>query len=167
MAQQMNDDEKDVSELSTAEREEFGDAFKLFDKDGDGVITVDEIYTVLQDLGFKKYSKGDVTKMVKSVDADENGTIDLDEFIALLRSKDTGKYAKMTYEQVRFKPFQYTDLQIENVSNFQLLESIYHENIWIEIVQNQSKWFIFKPFQSSFKPLTLQIETIPIYGASD
>merc|ERR1739842_24868 len=60
---------------------------------------VDEIFTVLQDLGFSKYSKGDATAMVAAVDADGNGTIDLDEFIALLRSKKTGKYAKMTFEQ--------------------------------------------------------------------
>merc|ERR1739842_217285 len=60
---------------------------------------VDEIFTVLQDLGFSKYSKGDATAMVAAVDADGNGTIDLDEFIALLRSKKTGKYAKMTFDE--------------------------------------------------------------------
>merc|ERR1712087_102570 len=61
-------------------------------------ITTNEIHQVFQDLGFKKYSKADVQKMVKAVDVDGNGTIDLDEFIGLLRAKKTGKYAKMTLE---------------------------------------------------------------------
>jgi len=99
MAQAKDDDSKEVDvQITDAEREEFNDAFKLFDKDGDGVITVEEIHTVFTDLGFKEYSKKDVRTMVKQVDADENGTIDLDEFIALLRSKKSGKYAKMSPE---------------------------------------------------------------------
>mmetsp|Transcript_19848 Transcript_19848/g.31615 ORF Transcript_19848/g.31615 Transcript_19848/m.31615 type:complete len:174 (+) Transcript_19848:110-631(+) len=82
--------EKEVV-ITDAEREEFRDAFKLFDKDGDGMVTVDEIYTVFQSLGFKKYNKDEVKKMVHAVDLDGNGTIDLDEFIALLRTKQSGK----------------------------------------------------------------------------
>merc|ERR1712130_222672 len=91
------------------EREEFRDAFKLFDKDGDGVITVDEIYEVFQDLGFKKYDKKDVQKMVKAVDVDGNGTIDLDEFIGLLRAKKTGKYKNMTMEDELKQAFKVFD----------------------------------------------------------
>merc|ERR1712083_846295 len=70
----------------------------LFDKDGDGNITVKEIFEVFQALGFKEYSEKDVEKMMREVDDDGNGTIDLDEFIALLRTKSNGKYAKMTPE---------------------------------------------------------------------
>jgi len=99
MAQQGDDSKEPEVQITDAEREEFQDAFKLFDKDGDGVITVKEIHTVLQDLGFSTYTEKDVTKMVAAVDADDNGTIDLDEFIALLRSKKTGKYAKMSPEE--------------------------------------------------------------------
>ena len=91
-------DESKLPEINEAEREEFRDAFKLFDKDGDGVITVDEVYTVFKSLGFKKYTKQDVQKMVEAIDVDGNGTIDLDEFIILLRQKKSGKYEKMTYE---------------------------------------------------------------------
>jgi len=106
----MADDNKESEVvISDAEREEFNDAFKLFDKDGDGTITVDEIYSVFTDLGFKKYTKDDVQKMVKAVDADGNGTIDLDEFIALLRSKRNGKYAKMTPEDELKEAFKIFD----------------------------------------------------------
>eukprot|EP01084_Bolivina_argentea_P120882 214292_1 len=101
-------DEKETTNISAAEKEEFRDAFKLFDKDGDGVITVDEIYTVFQSLKFKQFSKKDVKKMVAAVDIDGNGEIDLDEFIVLLRRKRTGKKATMTSEQeleMAFKVF--------------------------------------------------------------
>merc|ERR1712176_939861 len=72
-------------------------------------ITFEEIYEVFQDLGFKKYSKSDVKKMVKAVDVDGNGTIDLDEFIGLLRAKKTGKYAKMTMEDELKQAFKVFD----------------------------------------------------------
>lgn len=72
------------------------------------MITVDEIYTVFKDLGFKKYSKSDVQKMVEPVDLDGNNEIDLDEFIVLLRQQKAGNYKEMSYadelEQV-FKVF--------------------------------------------------------------
>eukprot|EP01084_Bolivina_argentea_P153184 267117_1 len=106
----MADDEKQqVPTISDAEKEEFRDAFKLFDKDGDGVITVDEIYSVFCSLGFKKFSKNDVKKMVNAIDLDGNGTIDLDEFIVLLRAKRTGKYRKMTFEDELKQAFQVFD----------------------------------------------------------
>mmetsp|Transcript_12665 Transcript_12665/g.11277 ORF Transcript_12665/g.11277 Transcript_12665/m.11277 type:complete len:175 (-) Transcript_12665:279-803(-) len=103
------DDQKDQVQITDAEREEFRDAFKLFDKDGDGVITVEEIFSVFQSLGFKQYTKSEVKKMVKAVDVDGNGTIDLDEFIGLLRSKKTGKYAHMTLEDELKQAFKVFD----------------------------------------------------------
>jgi len=109
MAAPSGDDSKEEIQITDAEREEFNDAFKLFDKDGDGTITVDEIFTVFQDLGFKKYTKNDVAKMVKAVDKDGNGEIDLDEFIALLRSKRNNKYAKMTPEDELKEAFKIFD----------------------------------------------------------
>jgi len=106
----MADDNKESEVvISDAEREEFNDAFKLFDKDGDGTITVDEIFSVFTDLGFKKYTKDHVQKMVKAVDADGNGTIDLDEFITLLRSKRDGKFAKLTPEDELKEAFKIFD----------------------------------------------------------
>ena len=106
-----DDDNKmqEVTEINEAEREEFRDAFKLFDKDGDGVITCDEIYDVFKSLGFKKYSKSDVKTMVEAIDIDGNGTIDLDEFIVLLRQKRSGKYDKMTYEDELKQVFEIFD----------------------------------------------------------
>eukprot|EP00484_Ammonia_sp_Unknown_P025389 CAMPEP_0197023564 /NCGR_PEP_ID=MMETSP1384-20130603/4235_1 /TAXON_ID=29189 /ORGANISM="Ammonia sp." /LENGTH=188 /DNA_ID=CAMNT_0042451791 /DNA_START=18 /DNA_END=584 /DNA_ORIENTATION=+ len=106
---EQDDSKEEEVAITDAEREEFRDAFRLFDKDGDGVITVDEIHEVFQSLGFKQYDKKDVQKMVTAVDVDGNGTIDLDEFIALLRKKQTGKYAHMSMEQELQQAFNVFD----------------------------------------------------------
>jgi calmodulin len=103
------DDTHVLKNITEEERAEFRDAFKLFDKDGDGVVTVDEIHEVFCSLGFGRFSKADVKIMVKRIDIDGNGTIDLDEFIVLLRSKRTGKYQKMSYEQELRQAFDVFD----------------------------------------------------------
>jgi len=114
MAQQGDDSKEAEVVISDAERAEFNDAFKLFDKDGDGVITVDEIHEVITQLRMKNprgnaWSKSDIKKMVKAVDVDGNGSIDLDEFIQLLRSKRNGKFAKLTPDQELKEAFKIFD----------------------------------------------------------
>jgi len=99
--------QKEAKELEE-KKEEFREAFKLFDKDGDGEITVDEIHQVFTSLGFKSFSKKDILRMVKAQDVNSNETIDLDEFILLLRSKRTGKYKRMSFDdelKLAFKVF--------------------------------------------------------------
>eukprot|EP01083_Nonionella_stella_P221677 791733_1 len=108
----MSSDQKEEEKIviNDAEREEFRDAFRLFDKDGDGTISADEIHGVFCSLGFgKKYSKKDVKKMIKAIDENGDGQIDLDEFIQLLNTKRKGKYANMTYEQELKQAFQIFD----------------------------------------------------------
>ena len=58
------------------------DAFKLFDKDGSGTITVDEIKSVIGE----SLADDDVwTELLKQADSDGNGEIDIDEFINMMR----------------------------------------------------------------------------------
>ena len=108
----MAEDEKAedlIRNLTSVEKEEYRDAFKLFDKDGDGVITVDEIYQVFKDLGFNKYSKKDVKNMVKAVDIDGNGTIDLDEFIVLIKKQDKSDNKYKTIDEELKQAFKIFD----------------------------------------------------------
>ena len=58
-------------------------AFKMFDKDGSGLITADEIREV---LGFgDTLSRKQIDRMIKQCDANGDGQIDFDEFVDMMR----------------------------------------------------------------------------------
>lgn len=58
-------------------------AFRAFDKDGDGKITVEEVFELLQKLG-ERCSLQDCRRMVRAVDANGDGVIDMDEFLTMM-----------------------------------------------------------------------------------
>ncbi|TMS35656.1 hypothetical protein L596_003015 [Steinernema carpocapsae] len=66
--------------------EEFKEAFELFDKDGDGRITADELGTVMESLG-QNPSRQELQDMVNEIDEDGNGTIELEEFVRMMSRK--------------------------------------------------------------------------------
>merc|ERR1711982_55181 len=67
-----------------------GEAFLLFDKDGDGTITTKELGTVMRSLG-QNTTEAELADMINEVDADGSGTIDFPEFLNLMarKMKDT------------------------------------------------------------------------------
>ncbi|KAL3681849.1 hypothetical protein R1sor_024805 [Riccia sorocarpa] len=61
------------------------EAFRVFDKNQDGVITPEELQSVLLDLGMPEgRSLRSCEQMIESVDADGNGVIDISEFRQLM-----------------------------------------------------------------------------------
>ncbi|KAL3578110.1 hypothetical protein D5086_019614 [Populus alba] len=54
---------------------EFREAFCLFDKDGDGCITVEELATVIRSLD-QNPTEEELLDMISEVDSDRNGTIE-------------------------------------------------------------------------------------------
>ncbi|XP_052766940.1 neo-calmodulin-like [Mya arenaria] len=65
---------------------EFREAFSLFDKDGDGMITTQELGIVMKSLG-QKPTDNDLKDMINEVDIDGNGTIDFAEFLTMMANK--------------------------------------------------------------------------------
>ncbi|KAK3599650.1 hypothetical protein CHS0354_029111 [Potamilus streckersoni] len=65
---------------------ELREAFSLFDKDGDGDISVKELGSVMRSLGQNPSDK-ELEEMIKEVDVDGNGTIDFDEFLHMMGRK--------------------------------------------------------------------------------
>jgi calmodulin len=65
---------------------EFKEAFQIFDKDGDGMITTKELGTVMRSLG-QNPSEEELKVMIEEVDADGSGTIDFKEFLGLMARK--------------------------------------------------------------------------------
>ncbi|BFG13976.1 calmodulin-like protein 11 isoform X2 [Prunus yedoensis var. nudiflora] len=72
--------------LSEEQIVEFKEAFCLFDKDGDGCITVDELATVIRSLD-QNPTEEELQDMISEVDVDGNGTIEFAEFLSLMANK--------------------------------------------------------------------------------
>ncbi|KAG0590187.1 hypothetical protein M758_1G077500 [Ceratodon purpureus] len=74
--------EEVVSGLPESVVKDLVEAFKMFDRNGDGKISSKELGTVLRSLG-ENLSEVELEQMIRDVDADGDGEIDLQEFINL------------------------------------------------------------------------------------
>lgn len=71
------------------EDEDMGDAFNVFDQNGDGFITVDELKSVLASLGLKQgRTAEDCKKMIMEVDVDGDGAVNFAEFKQMMKGVD-------------------------------------------------------------------------------
>lgn len=68
------------------ENAELLQAFKMFDKDGNGLITKQELLEGLNKLG-EKMSEKDVLELIEAADLDGDGNINFVEFTELMRKK--------------------------------------------------------------------------------
>lgn len=72
--------------LTAEQVEEFRQAFKLFDKDGDGTVSTNELGVVMRSLG-QNPTDEELHAMINEVDEDGNGEIDFDEFLSMIAKK--------------------------------------------------------------------------------
>ena len=73
----------DIEDLTETQLEEFKEAFSLFDKDGDGTVSTNELGQVMRTLG-QNPTEAELNDMIKEVDVDGNGEIDFEEFVGLM-----------------------------------------------------------------------------------
>ncbi|GMR33022.1 hypothetical protein PMAYCL1PPCAC_03217 [Pristionchus mayeri] len=66
--------------------EEIREAFKVYDRDGNGVISAAELRLVMQDLG-EKLSEEEVNAMIAEADIDGDGQVNYEEFVMMMTSK--------------------------------------------------------------------------------
>ncbi|OAY65736.1 putative calcium-binding protein [Ananas comosus] len=79
-------DDDDGKEKGEEEEEDMREAFKVFDQNGDGFITVDELRSVLASLGLKQgRTVEDCRRMIHQVDKDGDGRVDFAEFKQMMR----------------------------------------------------------------------------------
>jgi len=75
-----------ADQLTEEQIAEFKEAFSLFDKDNDGLITSKELGTVMRSLG-QNPTESELADMIREVDADGNGSIDFPEFLTMMARK--------------------------------------------------------------------------------
>ncbi|KAJ6941403.1 hypothetical protein NC651_007245 [Populus alba x Populus x berolinensis] len=62
------------------------EAFNVFDQNGDGFITVEELKSVLSSLGLKQgRTLEDCKRMIKKVDVDGDGMVNFREFKQMMK----------------------------------------------------------------------------------
>ena len=66
--------------------QEFKEAFDIFDVDGGGTITAEELGEVMKSLG-QKPTRAQLEAMVREIDADGDGAIDFPEFLTMMLRK--------------------------------------------------------------------------------
>lgn len=60
--------------------------FKVFDKDGNGIIFVVELWYVMMNLG-EKFMDEEVDEMIREVDVDGDGEVNYEEFVKMMMVK--------------------------------------------------------------------------------
>ena len=70
----------------TDSEEELLEAFKVFDRDGNGFITSHELRNIMNSLG-ENLTPEEIEEMIKEADLDNDGQIDYEEFVKMMMSK--------------------------------------------------------------------------------
>ncbi|CAH0560406.1 unnamed protein product [Brassicogethes aeneus] len=77
------------SGVSKSQMKEFREAFRLFDKDGDGSITKEELGRVMRSLGQFARTE-ELQQMLQEVDVDGDGNVSFEEFVDIAWTAGAG-----------------------------------------------------------------------------
>ncbi|KAI9286661.1 hypothetical protein BC943DRAFT_321138 [Umbelopsis sp. AD052] len=70
--------------------QELMEAFKAFDKDGNGYISASELKSMMRSLG-DRVSDEDVQKIIADVDANGDGMVSYEEYLTMMRPNNNGQ----------------------------------------------------------------------------
>jgi len=72
-----------IEEDEESLKEELKEAFRIYDKEGNGYITTDTLKEILRELD-NRLTEDDIEGIVDEVDEDGSGTLDFDEFMDMM-----------------------------------------------------------------------------------
>ncbi|XP_018575146.1 troponin C-like [Anoplophora glabripennis] len=76
-----------VEEDAEAMQQELKEAFRLYDKEGNGYITTKTLKEILKELD-DKLTNDELDMMIAEIDSDGSGTVDFDEFMEVMTGGD-------------------------------------------------------------------------------
>lgn len=126
-----------ASELSREQLESYKDAFGLFDKDGDGVISTWELKSVLRALG-QNPTKEELAEMIQEADLDGNGIIDFDEFIKMMIRRNNSEESEETLREA-FKVFDHDKNDLITAADLRHVVKALGMNISEELIEEMIK----------------------------
>jgi len=133
-----------LMDLLTQEQiSEFQEAFLLFDKDGNGCITLEELGTVIRSLG-QNPTEEELHDMISEVDVNGNGTIEFGEFLCLMarKMKETDAEEELKEAFKVFDKDQNGYISASEVRHFDINIS----NNKMVLIQSLTSMFQFFPF---------------------
>jgi len=85
-ARKKKENDEVIKELTPDQVREYREAYKLFDRDGDDLVTWQELGNVMRSLG-QNPTEDELKDMVKEADDNGNGYVDFDEFLVTMAKK--------------------------------------------------------------------------------
>lgn len=118
--------------------EEIVDAFRVFDKDGNGLISMDELREVMTSLG-EKLTEDEVVEMMRDVDANGDGMIDVKEFVTAIMEGPGGLVAADFDITAKISP------QLDLHMMFPLIEFMQQERLYSNKTLLEARLELLKP----------------------
>ena len=85
---------------------EYKEAFDMFDKDGGGTISANEIVKIMKNFGYP-IKKSEAQKMISDIDDNGDGEIDFEEFVTLMEKQIN--FVEETDEELVLRAFKSFD----------------------------------------------------------
>ena len=138
--------------LSEDQLAELKESFKLFDKDSDNMINIEDLKIVMRSLGYH-LSEAELKDMLSEVDSDGTETIDFVEFIAFLarKCKEENKEEEMTEVFALFdkdcdKKISPQDLKLTMVAAGEQISDAEIEDIFKEYAIDKKEYLNYEEF---------------------
>lgn len=89
-----------VTNLTPEQLNDIRETFSLFDKDGDGTISVNELQNTMSSLG-QRVSENEIKEMMEDAETSDNGSLDYPAFLSMMTRKSVNKDTNTEMAEVR------------------------------------------------------------------
>ncbi|XP_035737330.1 probable calcium-binding protein CML22 isoform X1 [Vespa mandarinia] len=134
-----------ITAITKSQMREFREAFNLFDKDGDGNITKEELGRVMRSLG--QFARAEeLNTMLQEIDIDGDGTVSFEEFVEIVSNigdENSGTLADQDQEEQElrdaFRVFDKRNRGYITASDLRVVLQCLGENLSEEEIEDMIK----------------------------